>query len=362
MVFKRGEIYWYRFRFRGIQVRESTKSTNKGVAERLEREHRRRLELNQQGLEEIGNPILFSKACEDYITTESIHWAKKTRVMRNTSKAHILPFFGKLTLTEISAAKINEYQRKRLKEEPTPSNRTVNIEVSLVRLVMRKNKLWNRISDEVRMLRERKDVGRALTEDETKRLLEACRNSSSKGLYTAVLVSIHTGLRSEELRLLRWNQVDFIEAKIIVGKSKTQGGEGREVYLSETALATLKAWHSRFKDVKPHHCVFPSERYGLIGRKNHFGGTVDAYKTYLEKPQGSFATSWETARKAAGVKCRWHDLRHCAVSAVGAGGATEATMKEIFGWMSPKMMERYSHARQEAKRKAVAVFDNATHQ
>jgi hypothetical protein len=59
----------------------------------------------------------------------------------------------------------------------------------------------------------------------------------------------------------------------------------------------------------------------------------------------------------AGVKARWHDMRHSAVSQVAAGGATDGTLQSIFGWMSPEMIERYSRVRNAAKRKAVAVLD-----
>jgi len=57
------------------------------------------------------------------------------------------------------------------------------------------------------------------------------------------------------------------------------------------------------------------------------------------------------------VECRWHDLRHSAASRIAAGGATDQTLQALLGWMSPKMIERYSHVRAEAKRRAVAVFD-----
>ena len=34
------------------------------------------------------------------------------------------------------------------------------------------------------------------------------------------------------------------------------------------------------------------------------------------------------------------------------------TLQAITGWMSPKMIEKYSHVRATAMRKAVSVFDN----
>jgi hypothetical protein len=45
---------------------------------------------------------------------------------------------------------------------------------------------------------------------------------------------------------------------------------------------------------------------------------------------------------------------------VAAGGATDQTLQALLGWMSPKMIEKYSHVRAEAKRKAVSVFDQAS--
>jgi len=172
-----------------------------------------------------------------------------------------------------------------------------------------------------------------------------------------VLTSIHTGLRSQELRLLRWHQVDLQEGIITVGKSKTQGGEGRLVYLSALAIQTLNNWRSQFPDMKPTHAVLPREAYGLKGKKGTFGGEVVPYQTFPNQPVRSFATAWRTAKKAAGIVCRWHDLRDSAASRIAAGGATDQTLQALLGWMSPKMIERYSHVRAEAKRRAVSVFD-----
>jgi integrase len=54
---------------------------------------------------------------------------------------------------------------------------------------------------------------------------------------------------------------------------------------------------------------------------------------------------------------RWHDLRHSSVSRIAAAGTTDQTLRAIAGWMSPKMIEKYSHVRATAMRKAVSVFD-----
>lgn len=354
-IFKRGSIYWYEFSFAGQRIRESSKSTSKAFCGRLERERRQNLELGTQGLEAIAKPKLFSVAAENFLLEQEPHWAPKTRLMHANSLAHLEPHFGKKLLFEIRPEHIHAYQRARLKQGA--SGRSINIEIALIRLVLRKAKLWANIQDDVKLLKENRDTGRELSDDEVVRLLSACKASVSQGLYPAVLVSIHTGLRSEELRSLRWRQVDLLEGIVTVGKSKTEGGKGRLVYLSALATQTLQNWRSQFADVQPNHAVFPRQAFGLKGEKKKFGGVVVAYRTFSDQPVRSFATAWETAKKAAGVECRWHDLRHSAASRIAAGGTTEQTLQALLGWMSPKMIERYSHVRAEAKRRAVAVFD-----
>lgn len=354
-VFKRGSIYWFEFEFLGSRIRESSHSRNKEVCERLMRDRRRVLELGVGGLTKVARPKLFGQAADDYLLDREAHWEEKTRLVHANSLTHLRPHFGNLMLSEISPARISKYQRFRLKQKSSP--RSVNIEVGLIRLVLRKAKLWHHIADEVHMLKERSDIGRRLSDDEIYRLLNACKASASRSLFSAVLTSIHTGLRSQELRLLRWRQVDLIEAIITVGKSKTKGGEGRVVYLSALALQTLENWRAQFPNAQPGHAVFPREAYGLMGKKGTFGGSVAPYEVFPDQPIGSWKSAWESAKKAADVECRWHDLRHSAASKLAAGGATDQTLQALLGWMSPKMIERYSHVRAEAKRRAVRVFD-----
>lgn len=357
-VVRRGKIWWYEFHFCGQRIRESSHSRSRKICERAERERRTELELGANRLEPIAKPKLFSTAAKSYLLEREPHWSPKTREMHANSLQHLGLHFAKKLLNEINEINISRYQRVRLHEGA--ANRTVNIEVNLLRLVLRKEKLWANIADNVTMLKERTDIGRELSDDEVHRLLSACKANASRALYPAVLTSMHTGLRSQELRLLRWHQVDLLEGIITVGKSKTQGGDGRLVYLSALAVQTLKDWRSQFPAAQPNDAVFPREAYGLRGKKGTFGGDVVPYQTFPNQPVRSFATAWGSAKKAAGVHCRWHDLRHSAASRMAAGGATDQTLQALLGWMSPKMIERYSHVRAEAKRKAVSVFDVAS--
>jgi hypothetical protein len=69
--------------------------------------------------------------------------------------------------------------------------------------------------------------------------------------------------------------------------------------------------------------------------------------------------AWESARKAAGVACRFHDLRHTFISRLAESQASDSTVMALAGHVSRAMMERYSHIRMEAKRRAVDTLTGA---
>jgi integrase len=67
---------------------------------------------------------------------------------------------------------------------------------------------------------------------------------------------------------------------------------------------------------------------------------------------GSLKTAWMACRRDAGVWCRLHDFRHTIISALAAACVPDYTIKALSGWMSAKMLERYSHTGNQAKREA----------
>ena len=354
-IFKRGNIYWYEFTYQGVRHRVSSGSSNKRVCTDALAAKRLELAENRNGLKPVVKPKRCSVALNECIELNKAHWAPKTQELHRNSLQHLEPFFGKMLLSQVTADDIARYQGKR--QDAGASNRTINIEIGLLRLALKRARLWASLTDDVKMLKENKDIGRALSQDEQTRLLAACKASASRSLHTAVLVSLHTGLRNRELRLLRWRQIDLLAATVQVGKSKTEGGSGRVIPLSQAALQVLQEWRAQFPTAQTAHYVFPSERYHLQGSPGVYGGKVEVYSTDPEKPVRSFASAWRTAKKIAGVSCRWHDMRHSALSAIAEGGAMDATLMAIAGHMSVKMKELYSHTRTAAKRQAVSVFD-----
>jgi integrase len=203
------------------------------------------------------------------------------------------------------------------------------------------------------------------TEDEEKALLTECRKSRSQLLYVAVEVALGTCMRYSEIRLLRWNQIDFAKGELRVGKAKTEHGEGRVIPLSKRVRTVLEFWAERFPSRKPNDSVFPCERYGRKGKDHVFGfaGSGAAYSTNPSKPMGSWKKAWQAAKKRAGVTCRFHDLRHTGCTRMLEAGVPFSVVSDIMGWSAStavRMAKRYGHIGHSARRDAVDKLSSAT--
>jgi len=66
---------------------------------------------------------------------------------------------------------------------------------------------------------------------------------------------------------------------------------------------------------------------------------------------------FDKAKREAGIRdFRFHDLRHTAATRMADGGADAFALAEIFGWSDVRMALRYTHATDEAKRRAVEIW------
>jgi len=354
-LFKRGERWWYEFEFRGQRIRESSGSESKTLAVMAERQRRRELEESANGVRAARRPVLFPVAAREWMAASRARWSKSNIAIQEFNLKHLSAYFGSMLLADITPQHIGKYQGIRQKEKA--SNRTINMEVSTLRMMMKAARLWGTISQDVRMLSERRDVGKALTPDEEKKLLDACRKSPQPSLYTAVVIYCNTGLRNAELRNARWSQVDFLKPEFQVGKAKTEGSEGRIIPLNQAALGAFKEWRSRWPKAKPDDYIFPTEKLMFKGAGTPEKGVMTVYDVDTGKPLGAWKRAWSTAKKQAGVNCRIHDLRHHFISALAQTQTPDVTIQAISGHLSRKMLEHYSHVRLEAKRRAVESLD-----
>jgi integrase len=322
------------------------------------------LEEGTAGIRKHQQPRLLSVAAEAWLEMKKTSLAPKTIVIERTNLRHLLSELGRKLVCDIDVHDISRYQQRRLAEGASP--KTVNLEIGTLRAILRLHGIWARLQRDVRMLPTREEVGRAITVEEERALLEACATSRSRSLLPFVTLAIETGARYGVIRTLQWRSIDFSKRCLQLGKDKTPSGTGRIIPLNSRAIATLTFWTTHFPERQPEHFVFPAERYGAGGDRFQ----PQAYHTDPTQPINSIKEAWESAKQRAGailkgnpqdknaepLSCRFHDLRHTTVSRMLDASVPIAKVAKIVGW-SPttmvRMAARYGHFALEELRSAV---------
>jgi integrase len=226
--------------------------------------------------------------------------------------------------------------------------RTTNMEVGLLRRIMKKHKQWARLADDVRMLPERPAAARVLTPEEKAALLtKAASRPDWMIAKCAAILALNTTMRACELKGLRRKDVDLFEKTLTIRRDSTKTDAGaRVIPLNRDAVLALSELLRRAEMLgatDPEHYVFPACESGVIDPT---------------KPMKGWRTEWRHLSKAAGLKgLRFHDLRHQAITELCEAGLSDMTIMGIAGHVSKEMLQHYSHIRLQARREAVAFLE-----
>jgi len=188
-------------------------------------------------------------------------------------------------------------------------NREVGFLKHVFNVAIRDGKTDRNPVSKVRMLKEPSGRVRYLSDEEEMRLMSALATDSER---ERIRFLVQTGLRKSEFANLRWKDVDLKAGVITIPRSKN--GETRHVQSNPGADA-------------------PSDRF--------FSACVSK--------QGSPLTHWAEKMFPEAVKiaqindCRFHDLRHTFASRLVMEGVDLLTIKELGGWKTLLMVQRYAH-------------------
>jgi integrase len=342
---KQQKVWWYHFTFAGRHIQESSKSTRKTIA--TDAEKKRRLELEQAY---AGIPTEKPKqrirtvhvALSEYQTRYGVNHRAKSVAWVKERASHVERILGGLLLPDLTEDCMTGYMAQRLKEGA--GNRTINMELEcLARAIGQK---WHICWPKLKRLEESRDAGQALSTEDEHKLLEHAAKNRSPLVLPFIRIALLTGMRFGEIRSLRWNQIDLDSRTLTVGKAKTPAGTGRPIPMSSDLYSTFAAhagWLARkLGPIDPSWYVFP------------FSNRVRPVDP--TRPVTTIKSSWESVREDAGVECRFHDLRHTAYTKMVEAGVPEGIIMALMGHVSRAMVERYSHVRMDAMRKAVTAL------
>jgi integrase len=356
-LYKRGGTWWFQFRYKGRRYQESAGTASKTLAREIQRNRRRAVEEAANGIRRQRDAaILFPVAAKEWLKLMAPTWAPKTHVIAAKDVDHLKEQFGSLLLIDITVQEVADYISARRAQRA--AEKTIRNELGTLRGLLKHYRLWAQLKDDgVRLPKSRDNqIGVALSVEQETQLLKACAANRSRSLLPAVTLALSTGLRLDELRPLHWKQIDFANKALTVGHSKTEHGTGRSVHLNQRAFTALQTWSHQFPKRKSSHYVFPSELVGFSGQE----GMPQVFDTDPKTPMRSWKTAWVSAKKAAGVECRFHDLRHTAVTRLLEAGQPFAVVADIMGWSAAtavRMAKRYGHIGESMRRQAMTVLD-----
>lgn len=349
MISKRGSVYWTRFTVNGERYQLSLETKNRQDALRLEHD---KIEEANKGLLPSKAPDLarftFAEALRIYLEDRHNRISAKTGspLAENTKRTELertVPLvkrLGSYRVSKFTAQLVQNYLDERNK---LVSPGTVNRELDLIRGLLKKAKLWGRISDQVKTLKLRDPIGRALTMEEKRRIEETVPGRPEwRNARIAYVLAMNTTMRPVEIKALEWRDVDFATRTITLRRSKTDAGK-RTIPLNEPALQAIE---ELARDAKLLSGGFlPADWYIMPGRTP-------------TTPVTAWRTAWRSILEEAGVsRTRFYNTRHTAITELLQNPeASEETVRSIAGHVDRRILQRYSHARIDAKRKAVEAI------
>lgn len=346
--------FWYiEFMFDKKRYVKSTKTKDKKVAARMEREWRAKVHAEAHLL--VKDESNLEDALLAYLDTKS---SKSASYKLNLEKRinQMAYFFGNdKMIHNITSADIERFV-KWLRTDVKNQDPTIRIKLNILKGLFQ---YMHRMGFKTPELLWPDHVGknqhrcRYLTRAEERRLLwclDPDRHYFVKGwgdiskvahirqhrqdcLDIAKLL-LDTGARVGELMILKWSQVNFKQRYIRLVRPKVKNES--HIYLTKRAYDVLA---DRFRRTRKSEYIFP----GSHGRE--FRSTsVSAIRNAI--------------KRARIPDCRLHDLRHTCASRLVQSGLRLQDVKEILGHTDIQTTLRYAHLENtEASQRAAAALD-----
>jgi integrase len=322
---KRGEVYWMFHNRDGIRYQKSTGTGNFRQAMKIEQRFREELNLKRHQLVEPRPEMTVTELWILFLAEGDWKAWHKDRMKV------LLPYWGATPIGRIHKAMVVDYRRRRHAEK-TITDTTINRDLEALRHIL----FWatdeglltaNPLRD-LHLTPERRKPRSVLGLDEETQLLSA----AAPHLRSIIVMSLDTGMRRGEILSQLREHVDFNRNLLFVTRSKTAGGEGREIPLTERVISLLQTLQ---QDTGP---LF----------------------TFKGKPIRAIKTAWKAAIRRAGIRYyRFHDLRHTFNTRLMEAGVMQEVRKALMGHSSGEDVNSiYTHVELPVKREAIRKLED----
>lgn len=278
----------------------------------------------------------FKSAAENWLESRRHHLAPRTFKDYSRYIVKLAKFFREMRIPEITGDQMRMYQHWR-REEACPA--TINKELGVI--VMIRERLGCPLTDYQRLPipKDYEPPGRALEEVEEETLLRVCRAAVDHPKWDvaalATLLSLFTGLGPGEILSLKLKHVRMSPPEITVPRAGAKRVKReRSISLNEEAASALESLILRARK----KCLCADSEHYLIPRRNR------DHSYDPTQPGQGWRGGLDHLLGISDIKIRCYDFRHHAVSkALRNPDVSPEGAKAYFGWINPKMFERYGH-------------------
>jgi integrase len=344
VIYKRGEVYWYKFMWQGKLVRESSKQGNDKVARQMESAHRTSLAKGEVGIREPKQFPTLKEFCKNRVEP----WAKsrfETTCVKNWTwyRTGIRALTGYKPLADarlnaITSELASSFAIHRLSQKMQIS--TANNSLRVLRRILNLAVEWGVIAatPKIKVLPGERRRERVVTPEDEARYLSA----APEPLASIATVLMDTGLRPEEAFRLGWESVTWLNGRngvLLVTHGKTDAAR-RVLPMTPRVRAVLE---SRWITAKR-----PEE--GFVWPAPTRSGHVEP-SSLRKQHARTFEIIAEEAAKRDAKPVRpfvLYSLRHTFLTRLGQSGCDVWTLARIAGHSAINISARYVHPSEDA--------------
>ena len=331
MIYKRGNVYWYKFQWDGRLIRESTKQRNDKVARQMEAAHRTSLAKGEVGIRDKETAPLL----RDFLKKDFLPFANTKHVLKPLTYRYYKQGVDMLLKSAMAGLRLDELTDQHAQafaaKYSSLSASGINRGLRTLRRAMNLAYEWKKMDKPVRLTLAQGEHqrDRVLTIKESDAYLEAC----PQPWRDCATIILDEGFRPGEVFALRWPHLLLDDhstglIQIVEGKSKA----ARRVLPMTSRVHALL--HARYEAAgRPEDgWIFPN-----ASNRHHINDslTKSQHKKALED---SGVTPFVP-----------YVLRHTALTRFGeAAGNNIFAVAQIAGHASLTTTKRYVHPQAEA--------------
>jgi integrase len=277
---------------------------------------------------------------------------------RSLATHHLIPQIGTTKLQQLTADQLDEWIDERAEELSTRSLRLIHqILERAIRQAQARDKVRRNVATLI-MIPEGKEghPSKAMTLDQATRLLETVESETDLQLAAYVVLSLLTGIRTEEARALTWAEVDLKAGTVAVYRSVRTKGDTKTRKSRRILKLPTKAVHT----LRTHYTHQATQR-------REAADTWHDHDLVFCRDDGTPLDRWQVRREfqkitqTAGLGTDWtpRELRHSFVSILSNnGGVRIEDISDLMGHSGTSITETvYRHEIRPALTKAATAMN-----